>query len=159
MAAKEVQSEKKNFIRGIPASLLKVVTFLEEGLYYLIAFVLAVAALVLLYTTMHTFVLTKGGHIHEGILELLNSMLLVMMLVEILHTIRISLYQHTLSPGPFLIIGIIAAIRRMLVITAEQANLGNPAQFRLILEELLLLAVTIVLLAVAVYILHRSSVK
>ncbi len=141
------------------AIFLRAVDFLEEGLYYLIALILGVAAIVLLYTTLHTFVLSSGPHVHEGVLTLLNSMLLVMMLVEILHTIRVSLYQHTLSPDPFLIIGIIAAIRRMLVITAEQANLRDPAQFRLILEELLLLGVTIVLLAVATYILHRTPVE
>ncbi len=138
---------------------LKAVDFLEEGLYYLIALILGTAAVVLLYTTLSSFVGVPGPHVHEGVLELLNSMLLVMMLVEILHTIRVSLYQHTLSPDPFLIIGIIAAIRRMLVITAEQANLSDPTHFRLILEELLLLAITIVLLAVATYILHRTPVE
>lgn len=52
-------------------------------------------------------------------LRLLDSLLLVMMLVEILHTVDISLRQHVLSSEPFLIVGLIAAIRRVLVITAE----------------------------------------
>jgi len=136
---------------------LKVVDWLEDTLYYLIAIILAIAAVVLLYTTLRLFVFTAPVHIHEGVLSLLNSMLLVMMLVEIFHTIRVSLRQHTLSPDPFLIIGIIAAIRRMLVITAEQADLQDPTMFHLVLEELLLLGVTIILLAISTYILHRSE--
>jgi Phosphate-starvation-inducible E family len=47
------------------------------------------------------------------------------MLVEILHTIRISVRSHVLVPEPFLIVGLIATIRRILVITLETANLTS----------------------------------
>ena len=47
----------------------------------------------------------------------------VLMLVEILHTVRISIRSHFLVTEPFLVLGLIAAIRRILVITLEAANL------------------------------------
>jgi hypothetical protein len=36
------------------------------------------------------------------------------MIVEILHTVRISLRSHILVAEPFLIVGLIAAVRRIL---------------------------------------------
>jgi hypothetical protein len=45
------------------------------------------------------------------------------MLVEILHTVRISIRSHILVTEPFLVVGLIASIRRILVITLEAATL------------------------------------
>ena len=44
------------------------------------------------------------------------------MLVEILHTVRISIRSHVLVTEPFLVVGLIASIRRILVITLEAAS-------------------------------------
>jgi Phosphate-starvation-inducible E family len=48
------------------------------------------------------------------------------MLVEIRHTVRISIRSHVLVTDPFLIVGLIATTR-ILVITLETANLTRPA--------------------------------
>lgn len=37
-------------------------------------------------------------------------------------TVQVSFRDHALVPGPFLIVGLIAAIRRLLVLTAEFAR-------------------------------------
>jgi hypothetical protein len=55
-------------------------------------------------------------------LRVLNQLLIVLMLVEILHTVRISIRSHFLVTEPFLVIGLIASIRRMLVITPEMSS-------------------------------------
>ena len=62
----------------------------------------------------------------DAILRIIDRRLLVLMLVEILHTVRISIHSHVLVTEPFLIVGLIAAIRRILVITLEAANLTCP---------------------------------
>jgi hypothetical protein len=49
-----------------------------------------------------------------------------LMLVKILHTVRISIRSHVLVTEPFLVIGLIASIRRMLVISLELATLTKP---------------------------------
>ena len=56
-------------------------------------------------------------------LKVLNQLLIVLMLVEILHTVRISIRSHILVTEPFLVVGLIASIRRILVITLEAATL------------------------------------
>jgi hypothetical protein len=60
---------------------------------------------------------------------------------------------------PFLVIGAIAAIRRMLVITAESTKLelSNPDAFRNTLIELALLGFIVLAMAGAIFILRRSQ--
>jgi len=68
------------------------------------------------------------GFVAAQTLRALDEMLIVMMLVEILHTVRISIRSHVLAmTEPFLVVGLIAAIRRILVITLEAAALGKEA--------------------------------
>ncbi len=54
----------------------------------------------------------------------LNLMLLVLMMVELAYTVIVSLQGKVLSAGPFLIVGLIAVIRRILVITIGDVNPG-----------------------------------
>lgn len=56
-------------------------------------------------------------------LRVLNELLIVLMLVEILHTVRISIRSHVLVTEPFLVVGLIASVRRMLVISLEMTTL------------------------------------
>jgi hypothetical protein len=76
------------------------------------------------------------------------------------YTVAISLKSHTLDAEPFLIIGVIAGIRRMLVITATSTQLeAQSGQFHNMLVELGLLAGTVVALAAAISILRYSAHK
>ena len=88
--------------------------------------------------------------------HLLDRVLLALMLAEIIYTVGRITRTQQLETEPFLIVGIIAAIRRMLIITAESAghvNLQDPL-FQAILAELALLAVIIFLLAWAMRLLR-----
>ena len=60
------------------------------------------------------------------------------MIVEILYTVQVSFSEHALVPEPFLIVGLIATIRGLLVLTAEFARLveSNTAAFRAAMLEL-----------------------
>ncbi len=60
----------------------------------------------------------------------LDQVLLVLILVEVVHTVVLSLRSHTLQPEPFIIIGLIAAIRKLLFVLANQQHLST-AQFAL----------------------------
>src|SRR6266567_3870340 len=98
-------------------------------------------------------------------LRVLNELLVVLMLVEILHTVRISIRSHILVTEPFLIVGLIATIRRMLVITLNAANLTSPANWandgpaklRASMFELALLGGTVLVLVVSIHILRKSK--
>jgi hypothetical protein len=100
-------------------------------------------------------------------LRVLNELLIVLMLVEILHTVRISLRLHVLLVAePFLIVGLIASIRRMLVITLEAATLSKEgiwttetarSVFQGTMIELALLGVLVLILVYSITLLRRSS--
>ena len=125
----------------------------------LIGVVLVVLAVLLLWSSgMSMIDAVQTGKIAHRAIEILNSVLLVMMTMEIVYTVAISLESHTLSAEPFLIIGTIAAIRRMLVITATSTeNENKPDVFHETLIELGLLAATVVALSVAIWVLRHSK--
>jgi hypothetical protein len=99
------------------------------------------------------------------ILRVLDQLLVVLMLVEILHTVRISIRSHILVTEPFLVVGLIASIRRMLVITLEAATLTKDGAwstevvsiFRASMMELGLLGVLILILVFSITLLRRST--
>ena len=94
----------------------------------------------------------------------IDGLLLVLMLVEILHTVRISVHSHVLVAEPFLMVGLIATIRRILVIGLEAGNLSRPETwneqsqtlFRASILELGLLGLLVMIFVAAIYVLRRS---
>jgi phosphate starvation-inducible membrane PsiE len=131
----------------------------ESVVLVLIGLVLVVLAVLLLWTSGSAMVdAVRDNRIGHEAIEILNSVLLVMMTMEIVYTVAISLESHTLVAEPFLIIGTIAAIRRMLVITATSTETEHdPSMFHNTLVELGLLAATVIALSVAIWILRHSS--
>ncbi len=96
----------------------------------------------------------------------IDRLLLVLMLVEILHTVRVSMRSGGLTCEPFLIVGLIASIRRVLVITLEssqQTQSGTAwspdreSLFRASMIELGVLAVLILVMVVSIFLLQRGG--
>ena len=83
-----------------------------------------------------------------AIFEMIDRLLFVLMLIEILHTVRIFIRSHMLVVETFLIVGLIARIRRMLVLTLQAEGLtknvrwiqGGKEVFEASMVELLVLA-------------------
>ena len=65
----------------------------------------------------------------EPVYRIIDRLLFVLMLVEILHTVHASIRTGTLLCEPFLIVGLIACIRRVLVITLETSQLNQPEKW------------------------------
>ena len=59
----------------------------------------------------------------------IDRLLFALMIVEILHTVRVSFRSGTLVGQPFLIVGLIASIRRVLVITLETTQVSGPGKW------------------------------
>jgi Phosphate-starvation-inducible E family len=129
---------------------------------------------VLLFATALASIANAAKLLWEGIghwqfapqtLLVLDQLLVVLMLVEILHTVRISIRSHILVTEPFLVVGLIASIRRMLVITLEAATLTKGGAwstevvsiFRANMTELGLLGVLILILVFSITLLRRST--
>jgi uncharacterized membrane protein (DUF373 family) len=100
-----------------------------------------------------------GGILAENIVALLDRILLIIIFAEVLYTVQVSFRQHVLQPGPFLVVGLIAVTRRILVLTAELPKLikENGALFQNAMIELALLTVLIVALVVSIYFIRPSN--
>ena len=73
----------------------------------------------------------------EAIFSIIDPLLFVLLLIEILHTIRASIRTGNLTPEPFLIVGLIASIRRILVITLQTSEVTKPGTWNPQNQEIL----------------------
>jgi len=145
--------------RPWPIAAAKYLNQAESVVLVLIGIVLVILAVLLLWTGAVSMIDAIQEHriAHEAI-EILNHVLLVMMTMEIVYTVAISLESHQLVAEPFLIIGTIAAIRRMLVITATSTDHEHDqGLFHNTLVELGLLAATVIALSIAIWVLRHSQ--
>lgn len=91
---------------------------------------------------------------------LLDSILFVLILVELAYTVVLSLRGATLSAEPFLIVGLIAVIRRILVITVGEVDHASGAApsaslFPSGVIELLVLTAVVVAFVFAIWLMRR----
>lgn len=101
----------------------------------------------------------------DALVSTIDRLLLVVMLVEILHTVRVSFSSGTLQCEPFLIVGLVASIRRVLVITLKSSQTPSPtisaaeaaATFNSTMLELTVLGGLILIMVVSIYLLRRAN--
>ena len=120
----------------------------EDIVYIGLGVILACAALVLLASVVWAFGRSLGGNLAGGIIGVLDQVLLVLMLVELLYTVQLSFREHVLVPEPFVLVALIAGVRRILVVTPELPKLveQGDARFRNAMTELgILTAMTLAL--------------
>jgi len=137
----------------------------EVGIYGILAVLLTVTALaaladgaISLWSGMRTLTISAKAF------EVLDRLLFVLMVVEILHTVSISIRSHILVTEPFLVVGLIASIRRVLVITLEASTLTKEGVwtgqaesiFRASMIELGLLGALILALVFSITLLRRT---
>ncbi len=125
----------------------------EIVIYILIGLTLLIAALGGLGQLWMTYMIPwMQGHIPLDILQVLDSLLLISMLAEIMQMVKISVMQRRLSSEPFLIVGLISVVRRVLIITAEGSRIASgelkvkERAFELMMIELAILALLLIVL-------------
>lgn len=110
----------------------------EDGFYVVIAVALALAGAALFVDTLYQFAVeVRQGplELKGALLAVLDGILLVFIVAELLHTVRAVIDEATLRPEPFLVVGIVAVIRRLIVISAEAPDfLGDPRFADLMVE-------------------------
>jgi uncharacterized membrane protein (DUF373 family) len=136
-------------------------TRVEDVAYVGLGLVLAVSALVLLGSVALSLAQAiMSANLTEKIVGLLDQSLLILMIVEILYTLQVSFREHVLVAEPFLIVGLIAAIRRVLLLTAEFSKPAEivEAAFRNVMLELGILTGLILTLVFSLFLLKRQHI-
>ncbi len=146
--------------RGLRKAVSTAFSAVQDVVYVGLGALLAVSALVLLVQAAMAVIeaATAGGGL-RAVVTVLDRILLALMIAELLYTVQVSFREHALVPEPFLLVALIAAVRRILVITAELSAQegGGGDLFRRVMWELGLLTVLIVVLVGALVILQRKA--
>jgi len=58
----------------------------------------------------------------------LDQLILIIIIAELLFTVKVSFREHVLEPRPFLIVAVIAVSRRIIVLTAELSKLLKESE-------------------------------
>jgi uncharacterized membrane protein (DUF373 family) len=136
----------------------RVFTAVEDVIYVGLGILLAGSSCILLVSGLISFGQNlMAGSFATNIVGLLDRILLILLVVELMYTVQISFRERLLVPEPFLLVGLIAVIRRVLVLTAELAQVHDTPDeiFRRFIMELGVLTLMIVALVVSLILLRK----
>jgi len=94
----------------------------EDVIYALTALLLSVGAFVVLVQAVYKFSTGVSGGVINAVEATLNSLLIVFILVELLSAVRSAITEHKLIAEPFLLVGMLAAIKEMVVEATFRLN-------------------------------------
>ncbi|WP_433573559.1 phosphate-starvation-inducible PsiE family protein [Streptomyces sp. CA-251247] len=128
----------------------------EDAIHLIVAVLLVLLAGLLTIGVVDDVVDAIQGPYHEEtiVLSALDNSLVLFIVAELLHTVRLTIRNQTLDAEPFLVVGLIAGIRKVLIVTAEADK-----SFRWSVQgiELLVLMGLILVMATSVYVWRRST--
>jgi uncharacterized membrane protein (DUF373 family) len=123
-----------------------------DMVFHVIAAILLLTACVFIFYYAVLNILSPS---RDAILHLVNDVLLALIILELLWMVIRFLKKQKFTLGPFLAIGIIAAVRRMLLIEAQTSSMEHVPPQKL--YELGLSAIVIIILMVAYYLSVKSQ--
>jgi len=130
----------------------------EDLVYVGLGVLLAGSAVALLVTTIMRFGSSLfAGDLAAQVIPLLDRILLILLIVELLYTVQVSFQQHAVTPEPFLLVGLIAAIRRVLILTAEFGQTTGQAPPAQLVPELAVLSALLVAITLSLFVLRRKD--
>jgi hypothetical protein len=106
----------------LPARLLRVFEIAEDAIHVLVAFLLIGLAVTLMGDVVNDVIVAFRGRqvALQAVLTVLDKTLVLVIVAELLHTVRISIEDRaSLNAEPFLVVALVAAVRRVLILTAE----------------------------------------
>jgi uncharacterized membrane protein (DUF373 family) len=139
---------------------------MEQVIYIVLGAMLSVTALValagagqLLWTGLQDWTST------EAVFQIIDRLLFVLMLIEILYTVRVSMRTGALSSEPFLVVALIACIRRILILSLQTSHVTQPDKwtpvnevlFHAAMTELGVLAGLVIVMVGAIFLIRRMG--
>lgn len=131
----------------------------EDVIYVGIAVVLSVAAGALLVAAVSGLTDLGGDRSSsEVVLDVLDTLLLVFIVVELLFAVRVILGRREVVAEPFLVVGMIASIKEIIVLSVEAAGyVGKGAKFTHAIVEVGVLGALVLVLSLAAILLRAKE--
>lgn len=140
----------------------KAIDQIEDGIYIIVAVLLVVAGVFALWGGLTTLVTDMGQRPFDAlgvVTHLLDNGLILFIIAELLHTVRVTIQERTLVVEPFLIVALIAGIRRLLLVTAQLATGSAVFSWGRQGIEMTVLLALILGITVALVLWHRFHIQ
>ena len=128
----------------------------ENLLYCIIGVRLVGAAVAVLSSIAYHLITDTADGAEHAVIAALSGLLLVFILVELLAAVRATVTEHKLVAEPFLVVGIIALIKEIVVVSLEAKDKTESA-FDDAMLEIGVLGALVLALAVALLLIRRRE--
>jgi uncharacterized membrane protein (DUF373 family) len=137
----------------------RVLRIAENVIYSFAGVLLAGGAVVVLGAVTWHLAMDVAKGVEKGVTAALDGMLLVFILLELLAGVRATMKEKKLVAEPFLIVGIIASIKEIVILTLESKEIyeTDNAAFDNAMIEIGVLSGVILLLSFASYLVRRKE--
>ncbi|OMB78763.1 MULTISPECIES: phosphate-starvation-inducible PsiE family protein [Mycolicibacterium] len=133
----------------------RILRIAEDAVYWSIAILLLAGSVVLIAAQVHLMLRLRSAPAAQIMLELLDGLLLVFIFVELLYAVRTSLRSRELVAEPFLIVGILACIKEIVVVSVDAAKLFDKGpEFARAIVQVGVLGGLVLVLAAAIFVLR-----
>jgi uncharacterized membrane protein (DUF373 family) len=162
MAKQEAANSLKSPRGRAQALAARAIDLVEDGIYIVVAILLLGAAAFALWSTISTLIMdvqqlpAKNPDPVTIVTDILDKGLILFIIAELLHTVRVTIQERTLVVEPFLIVALIAGVRRLLLVTAQLAAKNASFSWGQQGIEMTVLLALILGITVAIVVWHRS---
>ncbi len=133
---------------------------LERIAYVAIALALSVPIVMLVVSAAMSMLEVSEVGVLETVLAVLDRLLLAFIFVELINTIRVTVTERGIFIAePFLLVGLIAVVRRILLLTAELEQVEDIERFQNMLIELGVMTGLVIVLTAALYFTRRMRLS
>jgi uncharacterized membrane protein (DUF373 family) len=130
----------------------------EDAVYVGIAVALILTAAVLLVIAGQEVVALARDRTQDAAIEVLDALLLLFIVVELLYAVRMTVARRQLVAEPFLLVGIIASIKEIVVLSVKAAEaVGTGQKFTDQILEVAVLGGLVLLLGVTAWLLRLKE--
>ncbi len=145
--------EKEHGSQGLISRIRKILIYADDAVHVFVALALLLSAVFMLIFTATDFAAVNVS----SILLIINDILFVLIIMELFWTVIRYLKRQEFSLKPFLGIGIISSLRRILMLEAQMSMNGHSDYYSL--EELGVSAAIVLVLVFSYYLLNRVEGK
>jgi uncharacterized membrane protein (DUF373 family) len=131
----------------------------ERIAYLAIALALSVPIVMLVFSAAMSMLEVSEAGVLDTALAVLDRVLLAFIFVELIDTVRVTVRERGIFIAePFLLVGLIAVVRRILLLTAELEG-ASAEEFQNMLIELGVMTGLVIVLTVALYLTRRMRLS
>ncbi len=138
--------------------LVTILDYSQQVVYFGVTLILLVAIGMLFVSVGASLLAVFEVDPLQTTLAILDRVLLITIFVELLITIEVIVRERQIVAEPFVLIGLVAVVRRILLVTAEAGqSVDEPEKFLNLVTELGVLTALVISLAGALYVARRTQ--